>query len=237
VLRERHDNVRLFFLGMSHPNPDVPAMQMAFEAQQLSERLGLTGKYVFFNEAWVAYDDRQNYLLDADLGVSTHFEHVETTFSFRTRMLDYLWAGLPIVATGGDAFGELIESVHLGLTVPEQDVQALVTALERGLYDDDFIAECRQNVATLRTTFTWEKTLAPLMEFCRSAQPAPDAVLRRNRSAIGYGLAPGTGPVRSVLARNVTYARTRISEGGLLYAAKRGVRKATRIARRSNSRG
>jgi hypothetical protein len=37
--------------------------------------------------------------------VSTHYEHVETTFAFRTRILDYLWAGLPVVATGGDAFG------------------------------------------------------------------------------------------------------------------------------------
>ena len=29
---------------------------------------------------------------EADLGVSTHREHLETHFSFRTRMLDYLWA-------------------------------------------------------------------------------------------------------------------------------------------------
>ena len=47
---------------------------------------------MFFNEDWVAYDDRQNYLLEADVGVSTHLDHVETEFSFRTRILDYLWA-------------------------------------------------------------------------------------------------------------------------------------------------
>lgn len=231
VLRERHDNVRLFFLGMSHPNPDVPAMQMAYEAQQLSERLGLTGKYVFFNSEWVAYDDRQNYLLDADLGVSTHFEHVETTFSFRTRMLDYLWAGLPIVATGGDAFGELIQAQNLGLTVPEQDVEALVDALERSLYDHDFATECAQNVAALRTDFTWEKTLAPLMEFCRSAQRAPDAVLRRRGVTGSYAL-PG-GAVRNLIGRNLAYARARVDEGGLMHAAKMGVLKARRLAIRA----
>ena len=38
------------------------------------------------------YDERADYLLDADVGVSTHFPHIETEFSFRTRILDYLWA-------------------------------------------------------------------------------------------------------------------------------------------------
>src|SRR5664280_3299763 len=45
------------------------------------------------------YTERSDHLLDADVGVSTHFDHVETEFSFRTRILDYLWTGLPIVAT------------------------------------------------------------------------------------------------------------------------------------------
>ena len=92
---------RLFFLGLSHPQPGVPEMRMAVETRQLSDELGLTGTHVFFNEGWVAYDDRQNFLLEADIGVSTHLDHVETAFSFRTRILDYLWASLPVVATGG----------------------------------------------------------------------------------------------------------------------------------------
>ena len=98
-LRVRRPNVRLFFLGVQHPNPNVPEMRMVVEARALAAELGLVDRHVFFNEQWVAYDDRQNYLLDADIGVSTHFHHVETEFSFRTRILDYLWAGLPFVTT------------------------------------------------------------------------------------------------------------------------------------------
>src|SRR5206468_8785633 len=95
----------------------------------LATELGLTGTHVFFNEGWVPYEERQNYLLEADIGVSTHLDHVETAFSFRTRILDYLWASLPIVATEGDSFATLIEAEGLGLTVPAQDVGALETAL------------------------------------------------------------------------------------------------------------
>jgi glycosyltransferase involved in cell wall biosynthesis len=113
-VRVRVPEVRLFFMGMRHPNPNVPAMRMAYETQRLAEDLGLVGTHVFFNEGWVDYDDRQNYLLESDIGVSTHLDHVETAFSFRTRILDYLWASLPIVATGGDSFAAIIEREGLG---------------------------------------------------------------------------------------------------------------------------
>ncbi|MGZ4695350.1 MAG: glycosyltransferase, partial [Acidimicrobiales bacterium] len=117
-LRTRRPDVRLVFLGMRHPNPDIPEMRMAVEARRLSDDLGLTGVHVFFNEEWVPYDHRQNFLLDADVAVTTHFHHVETDYSFRTRVLDYLWATLPTVTTDGDSLADLIERKGLGLTVP-----------------------------------------------------------------------------------------------------------------------
>jgi GT2 family glycosyltransferase/glycosyltransferase involved in cell wall biosynthesis len=129
-LRTEHPDLRLVFLGMRHPNPDVPGMGMAGQTRRLAHNLGLTGKQVFFNETWVPYADRQNWLLDADAGVTTHFEHVETTFAFRTRVLDYLWAELPIVTTDGDAFGELVAAEELGVVVPAEDPVALAAALQ-----------------------------------------------------------------------------------------------------------
>ncbi len=173
-LAQRRPSVRLFFLGMKHPNPHVPQMRAAYEAHELADDLGLTDKHVFFNEKWVEYADRQNYLLDADAGVSTHYEHVETVFSFRTRILDYLWAGLPIVTTGGDGFGELIRTEGLGVEVRQEDVGQLADALEKVLYDDDFAAAARENIARVRPSFTWETVLAPLVEFCRDPRTAPD---------------------------------------------------------------
>jgi glycosyltransferase involved in cell wall biosynthesis len=183
VLRHDHRDVRLFFLGMKHPNPDVPDMEVAWRTRQLSEELGLTGKWVFFNDGWVDYDDRQNYLLDADVGVSTHFLNAETTFSFRTRILDYLWAGLPIVATEGDLFGELVKTRGLGIRVGEGDVEGLVAGLGQVLYDDAFAAGCRANVGRIRDSFIWSNALAPLLAFCADPRRAPDAGPGRRRLA------------------------------------------------------
>ena len=180
-IKDTHPNVRLFFLGMKHPNPDVPQMAVAWETRQLAGELGLTGKHVFFNDGWVAYGERQNYLLDADVGVSTHFEHLETTFSFRTRILDYLWAGLPVVATGGDTFGTLIAAEGLGAAVAERDVDDLARALTAVLYDEGVARRARENVMRIRERFTWPRVLAPLVAFCAEPHRAADARADRGR--------------------------------------------------------
>ncbi len=130
-LRRSIPDIRLIFLGMRNPNLDIPEMRMATELRRLSDELQLTGTHVYFNEGWVPYESRGRYLLDANIGVSTHLGHLETHFSFRTRVLDYLWAGLPMVLTAGDALSEEIQANGLGVAVPPGDVDALAGAIEQ----------------------------------------------------------------------------------------------------------
>jgi glycosyltransferase involved in cell wall biosynthesis len=169
-----HPEVRLFFLGVKHPNPDVPVMEMERAARRLSDELGLTDRVVFFNETWVPYDERADFLLDADLGVSTHLEHIETAYSFRTRVLDYWWAGLPVVATDGDTFAPLIRENGLGRVVPPQDVDALEAALAELLFDDVERQRVRDNVRGFASGMHWSETLAPLVRYARAPYAAAD---------------------------------------------------------------
>src|SRR5690606_1607098 len=117
-LEKDHPRLRLVFMGLEHPNQRIPLMGAAKRAVQLAEELGVAGRSVIFNRDWVPYEERAGFLLDADIGVSTHLDHVETAFSFRTRILDYLWAGLPVVSTAGDGFAPIIEEHGLGAVVP-----------------------------------------------------------------------------------------------------------------------
>ena len=166
--------VKLFFQGTKHPHPGVPEMAVVSESRELARRLNVLDRAVFFNDSWVDYSDRQNFLTEADVGVSTHFSHIETTFSFRTRILDYLWAGLPMVVTEGDHFAELIERESLGVVVSAGDVAGLVAALNRVLYDDEFIAATRSNIARVRQQYQWDSVLVPLVKFVANPRRAPD---------------------------------------------------------------
>ncbi len=225
-LRHRRPDVRLFFLGLKHPNPDVPEMRMAVAARALSDSLGLTDKHVFFNEGWVDYDDRQNYLLEADIGVSTHLDHVETAFSFRTRILDYLWTCLPIVATGGDTFADLIESNGLGITVPPGDVDALEDALFRLLDDQVASDACRARLAEVMPNHTWSRVLAPVVEFCRAPRRAADLaapVGYENMSELAVAISR-----RPRLRADVALAREYFRAGGPVEVARRASQRLVR---------
>jgi hypothetical protein len=120
---------------------------------------------VFFNDSWVDYSTRHNYLLEADAGVSTHRSHLETEFSFRTRILDYLWVGLPMVVTQGDHFAELVEREKLGIAVPADDVDALAAALDAVLFDEKLRKTAAKNIARVREDYRWHKVLAPLVSY------------------------------------------------------------------------
>jgi len=219
--------VRLVFLGMRHPNPLIPEMRMAVAARQLADELGVTGTHVIFNEEWVAYDQRHNFLLDADIGVSTHLHHVETDYSFRTRILDYLWASLPIVSTTGDAMADLIDHHGLGLTVPPDDVEALEAALLRLLDDADFAQQCRANIAEVVPDLRWSRALEPIVAFCRDPKPAPDLETGRidRRGRHRTHVEPAAHGVRHDLGLAVQYVR----QGGATLLVRKMRDRVTRV--------
>ncbi len=173
-LAEKHDDLRLFFLAKNQVDPDSTSMEIVEHTVQLARDLGVLDSSVFFNEHWVTHSERANYFLDADVGVSTHLDHLETAFSFRTRLLDYIWTGLPIVNSAGDAFEKAIVERNLGRVVEPGDVDALADALEQMLYNDELSAEVRANVAAYAPELMWSTAVKPLVEFVSTPRRAAD---------------------------------------------------------------
>src|SRR5579884_2583120 len=166
--------VRLVFLGTRHPNAALPPMAMPRRAQALAAALGLADRTLFLD--WVPYPERAAYLLEADVGVSLHLEGVETRFAFRSRLLDYLWAGLPLVCTRGDTLADLVEREGLGRVVPPGDVAAVAQALRDLLAQPDLRARLAPRFAAVAATLTWDRAAAPLVAYCRAPRRAPDQV-------------------------------------------------------------
>lgn len=175
---QTHPEVKLYFLGTKHPHPGVPEMKIVTDSRALAAELGVADTNVFFNGSWVEYKNRGNYLAEADLGVSTHHSHIETTFSFRTRILDYLWAELPMVVTEGDHFAELVQDRGLGRAVAAEDVDALAVAIEELLFEDGEIERARRAIAEVRPEYEWDAVFAPLVGFVADAHFAADRVSR-----------------------------------------------------------
>lgn len=169
------------------PNPDLPPMRALDQARREADALGLTGRRVFFVD-WIPYDRRAAYLLEAEIGISAHQSSLETRFAWRTRILDYIWAALPVVCTRGDSLAELVEQRGLGITVNPGDATAMARAFVRILTDDRFAGDCRAHLAAARERLHWRDVVAPLRRFCLApsrSSPAAEALLPGWRTRAG----------------------------------------------------
>jgi glycosyltransferase involved in cell wall biosynthesis len=170
--------VHLVFLGAARPALAQTGQAGAVErARAAAAALGLLGELVHVNPGWVPYAERGAWLAEADLAVTAHADHLEARFAHRTRVLDALWAGLPVVATAGDALAELVERRGLGAAVPPGDDGAFAAACRRLLGADGPAA--RACVAAIRAELTWERAAAPLVGWCAGARTQPRRPPRR----------------------------------------------------------
>ncbi|MBM3258981.1 MAG: glycosyltransferase [Candidatus Sericytochromatia bacterium] len=175
VARMRSD-VKLVFLGTKPPNPELAEMSMTARARALSDELGLTGSHVFFNEGWVPYSRRQDYLLESDVGISSHFDALETRFAFRTRVLDYFWAGLPVLTTEGDSMAEQVERLGLGRVLPYGSVEAWTGAILEMAEDRAERGDIRFRILAHREALRWSVVARPLVAYCLAPWMTPRPV-------------------------------------------------------------
>lgn len=159
-----HPDIRLVFMGTRSPGAQVAEMSMVDAAIDLARELDLLDRHVFFNE-WVEYDDRHNWLLQSDIALSLHYPTVEARFSFRTRLLDNLWCGLPTVATEGDVLADMVSGEGIGRVVPPGDAVAVAAAISE-LLESSTGRRVREAIATVARRHTWEEACAPLVRRC-----------------------------------------------------------------------
>lgn len=169
--------IKLVFLGDLHPNPNIPSMRMASDARKLAGDLQLTDRHVFFRSGWVPYAEREYFLAESDAGVSLHLDNVETTFAFRTRVLDYLWAGLPMLLTEGDVMADLARDKGLGCVVGQRDVEGVTRALLE-LAQDTCREQYRARIPAVAEQYQWSKIIGPLRAFCAAPRLSPDRARR-----------------------------------------------------------
>lgn len=223
-LRATHPRVKLLFLGTRHPLAPDEDSAVVRALKGSAARDGTLDRSVFFHDGWVPYDERHSWLGSADVGVSTHHPHLETEFSYRTRVVDYLAAGLPVVTTDGDALADLVRAGGCGVVVRPHDADGLTDALAQLADDAGRRRELSARASVEARRLDWDTVAAPLIEFVRAPRRAPDLVAPVDTRAL-LSVARG-GAVQRV--------RAAVAEGGVGLVADRIK---ARLARISGARG
>jgi glycosyltransferase involved in cell wall biosynthesis len=149
---------------VDHPHPELTPMSKAAEARARAEQRGWLGDQVRF-ESWRPYDRRYELPQACDLAVVCHRRGIETDLSLRTRLVDLLWLGLPVVVTDGGTMARVVRESGAGLVVPPDDPGALAMAI-RTLLED---APLRERTAAAGRAWAmergWRRVVKPLLEY------------------------------------------------------------------------
>jgi glycosyltransferase involved in cell wall biosynthesis len=156
-------------LLIRNPNPESTPQRLFARVEARCRELGWWGSRVQALD-WVPAERRYDLLRDVDLLVAPHRPSLETRLSLRTRFLDALAAGCPVVTSEGGAMSRLLTEERAGWVASPGDAAALAHALAQALDDP---AARQEGARKLAARFHWDRVLEPLVAFCRDPKLDP----------------------------------------------------------------
>ncbi|MDP8974895.1 MAG: glycosyltransferase [Actinomycetota bacterium] len=124
------------------------------------ESLGSAASSVIFEQA--APGTADSYLLEADIAVSASRDDARARMGFGARVLEALWAGVPVVVSEGDVLSDAVERERAGLTFLPGDWTGLSRVLIRLLSGPVLRAECSTRGRALASRYQRSRAAAPL---------------------------------------------------------------------------
>lgn len=168
LVHKEAPDIKLLFPGTRHPNPEMAELPThTRQAIELAGSHSILDKAVYFGE-WIPFDLWPSALIECNGAISLHYDTLETRLAYRTRILDYIWAGLPTVATRGDATADLIQKFDLGLVVGYENAEEVAESILR-LRNREPNHES-ERWKQPRSELSWERALEPLRRFCENPQ-------------------------------------------------------------------
>ena len=170
---ERFSDRSWTLLFVENPNPEETPQRLRQEVESWCRKRGWWEERVRF-VPWVPSERRFDLLRDVDLLVSPHQPSLETRLSMRTRYLDALAVGCPVILTADGALSRMVREHGAGWVVPAGDEASLARALAEAWTETvDGRREREAGARTLVEDLRWERVLEPLAAFCREPRRDP----------------------------------------------------------------
>ncbi len=162
AILESHPGTTVLFV--EHPHPEITPQSAAARAREAARERGWLGSRVRFLP-WRPGPGRFELAQVADLAVVTHRPGLEAALSFRTRLVDLLWLGLPVIATEGGTMSRVLRETGAGEVVPPGDAGALAQAVLGLLDDPERRAAASRAGRSWAGGRTWDRVAGPLLRY------------------------------------------------------------------------
>ncbi len=166
-LKKEGVEFKIIFPGFSKKPKSFMKIDMSNEFYDEVKKQKLED-YIVFENKYLPYDECIALFSSCRAGFSIAIDSLENTLAYRTRILDYIASGLPVIATKGDVLADVIEKYKLGVVIEPGSVNQLAEAIKHISSNDDFFNECKNNIMEIQELFLWSNLLKPLLNITKT---------------------------------------------------------------------
>lgn len=139
----------------------------------------------FHMMGWQPWSEVNKYFQQSDVGLNIDAMHYETIYGTRTRLVEMIAAGLPVITSLGSELSYLLTESDAALAFRAGDWRGLAEQIlilaKDGRRRDEMADKAAQYAANELSFYT---TLAPVRDWVRNPQLAPDKIALSVRERI-----------------------------------------------------
>lgn len=151
---------------------------------------------------WVKFEDRAEWYLGSDAVVLINNIGMENTLAWRTRLVDYVWADLPIVTNGGDPMSDILEANKAVYILPDLDAKTIEKEIIKISKDKETLKQVSVNLSKVRRLFYWDKVTENLSKLISKGYKPADAGLLKEVEILNSPVLQNASESRIVRAKN-----------------------------------
>lgn len=113
---------------------------------------------------WVPFETRADWYLGSDLVVVINKLGQENSLAWRTRLVDFAWANLPIITNGGDPVSNLLREAHAVSFFQGLSADEMADDIVRLLRDKKELSSIKKNLENVRKELYWDTVTKQVAE-------------------------------------------------------------------------
>ncbi len=225
-LSENHTDFKFVFVGAKNPRNNHPDFIKQYDySVRFVEQNNLHRNVVFVD--WVDFKDRGNWYSNADLIISLNKPAKENVFSWRTRVMDFVWGNAIILTNGGDPLSETLIEHNAAIKLAGIDADSIIRAILEVKNNPRVLSQLRENLLTLKPMYYWENITKKLSDIIKlNILPYEDELVLRSKIGVPSYYNVTLQPQRT----NQLLRIPRIVKKVLRHARDKGVKRTARVA-------
>ena len=210
--------IELIMVGVKNPFNQHPDFIKRYEEVMNYIKNNNMDEIVHITD-WVKFEDRAEWYLGSDAVILINNIGMENTLAWRTRLVDYVWAELPIVTNGGDPMSDILEANKAVYILPDLDAKTIEKEIIKISKDKETLKQVSANLSKVRKLFYWDKVTENLSKLIFKGYKPADSGLLKEDEILDSPVVQNIGGSRIVRAKNKA---RRISGKALRYYKNNG---------------